>query len=167
MFWYFQQKIEKAVGDAIESDDPAQLEQILQDAGEDLHYYRDSDGGNLFHHAANAGSVEVIGYLIDAGLDVNNTDRGDNTPLIFASSIKDGDTRAEVTRMLIEAGADVNAEAYNKSVLHHHLDEWGTLGSIKLLIEAGADINGRVSDAFVWGIFGSLFNFLPSASLHT
>ncbi len=45
--------------------------------------------------------------LAQAGINVDQTDEDGNTPLIFAAA----NTRLETVKALVEAGANVNAEA--------------------------------------------------------
>lgn len=147
--YHFLQNLDVAVEEAIKSNDPAKLEKVLADADYPPLGYKNQYHGTLLHEAAELGSVEVTKYLIDAGLDIDReTDMGDGTPLLRACGNKNAETREQITRMLIEAGANVNAEAEGKSALHHHI-EYNCLNSAKLLIEAGANINSRVRDAFL------------------
>ena len=54
-----------------------------------------------------AGDLAEIGRLIEAGANVNVINRLDVTPLMIAS----GYGHTEVVKLLLEAGADVNAKA--------------------------------------------------------
>ena len=76
-----------------------------------------------------------------AGVDVNTTERG-RTALTIA--VKSGHT--EVARLLIEAGADVNAKGGFRPIIATPLEWASTYGHtdiVKLLIAEGADVNAE------------------------
>jgi len=128
---------------------------------------------SLLFQAVEAGDLELVQALIDAGADVNAALPGDGSPLIQAAV----DGALALTQLLIERGADVNlgvpgdgspliAAARNGHVevlglllqtgatidLVIEGDENpliqasgnGHLEAVKLLVVAGADVNARV-----------------------
>lgn len=66
-------------------------------------------GKTLLHFAAGAGCVEVVATLVQLGTDPNIRDRGDHTPLYCVANECASETGPAVVRLLLEAGADVNA----------------------------------------------------------
>jgi ankyrin repeat protein len=78
-------------------------------------------------------SEEVTRLLLDAGANVNQRDRRDGrSPLHYAQ-----DPRA--ARMLLERGADPNAQANDGSTPLHECAEYGNVETARLLLAAGAD----------------------------
>ncbi|MEJ2702300.1 MAG: CocE/NonD family hydrolase [Sedimentisphaerales bacterium] len=93
----------------------------------------------LYQAVAN-GDIEQIRILISKGVDVNAQDEAKFTPLHYAA--KSG--MAEITQLLLEAGAGVDVEAADKEKTPlHYAAEAGNKEVVKLLVEAGADINHK------------------------
>jgi ankyrin repeat protein len=88
------------------------------------------------------GLREVVGLLLAAGADANasfeNDDRWLQVPLYGAAGIAND---AELTRMLIEAGADPNdaGEVHGVGEALYHACEFADPTCARLLIEAGTD----------------------------
>ena len=75
-----------------------------------------------------------------AGADLNLLDDEDQTPLMVAAEWND----VGKTKLLLEAGADVNAKnCYGETALMKAAEE--NVDIVKLLLEAGADVNVRNS----------------------
>ncbi len=90
---------------------------------------------------------EVLKEMLRHHPDVNQRDSAGRTALNVLAQSAIGDKRedpAEVARLLIKAGADVNAQdnIYGNTALH----EAPNASTSKVLIEAGADINRRNRD---------------------
>ena len=90
---------------------------------------------------------EVVKAMLDHRADVTQRDSAGRTPLNVLAQSAIGDARenpAEVARLLIRAGADVNAQdhIYGNTALHEAPDAATAL----VLIESGADINRRNQD---------------------
>src|SRR5947209_15862157 len=66
-------------------------------------------GTTLLHFASGAGCLEVVALLLRLGVDPNIRGRGDHTPLYCVANECASETGAEVVRLLVRAGADVNA----------------------------------------------------------
>ena len=79
--------------------------QALLDEGQDINGALKGSDPALFHAAA-AGQVEMVQFLLDKGADVNGyTNAFKLTPLMMAASFGN----EAVVRLLIEKGAEVNA----------------------------------------------------------
>ena len=95
-----------------------------------------SDAADRYYRAIRNNDVTALRSLIKSG-DVNTRDKRDTTPLMFASAIG----TSEAMRLLIDAGADVNAKnAFDATALM-----WcaGDIYKIKLLVSNGAGVNAR------------------------
>ncbi|MHC4680639.1 MAG: ankyrin repeat domain-containing protein [Planctomycetota bacterium] len=82
------------------------------------------------HFAAEAGQVDIVGYLIAAGVDVDAENISGETPLQFAAD----KGHKEVVELLIENGA------YVSLYVAAHL---GDLAKVKSFIEDGADVDAK------------------------
>lgn len=98
----------------------------------------DRDGRTVLMHAILATPTEpsVISVLLDAGVDINAKDKGQNwTALAFAAR----DCSAEICRMLLDAGAEIEAvDIFGNTAL------WRAVmarkqENVMLLVERGAN----------------------------
>jgi uncharacterized protein len=108
------------------------------------------------------GTEEVARLLVAAGAPVEG-DSGDfETPLITAASYGD----ADVARVLIESGADIDARAAEKGAIPGgtallHAAVFGFTDVVDLLAASGAHIDGIVEAAAVGNIDGYLTDETP------
>lgn len=116
---------------------------LLINAGADLNKRVGAHGTPLDYTASLRGLTEplrgeIAQMLVDAGADV--VTGHDTNPLCAALSTGKGSAFAKV---LIKAGADVNAPSKDGTRPLHAAAVDGSVADIELLLKAGADVNGR------------------------
>lgn len=114
-------------------------------------------GESLTYAAANGDTVRVSA-LIAEGVDPNTRGRYGDTALMYAVF----DHRAVVAKILLEAGADVNAQksadgstALTQALLRAVLRPRRALATVRLLLENGADVSRRPGggrSAYEWAV---------------
>lgn len=106
----------------------------------------DSDGWTPLHLAAHYGHPETVAILLhnNAPVDIRSTNQMANTPLHAALAGR----RTEVVKILVAAGADVNAKQHGGWVPLHSAAANGERDMVDLLIARGAD-RAAVNDAGV------------------
>lgn len=82
-------------------------------------------------------SSNIIKLLINAGANVNAKDKNGNTPLMFASIIKN----SEIVNLLIKAGANVNDVNESGTTALIYAAARGDKKTVKLLLNNNADIS--------------------------
>jgi len=91
--------------------------------------------------ACRQGDAETLGRLLSNGASaaaiIDGADREGRTPLYLACDA----AHADVVKMLIEAGADVNKAGSYGCTPVYMASEGGHADVVKMLIEAGADLN--------------------------
>lgn len=113
-------------------------------------YYDDYEWANysLLHLAANDGDLEWIRYLLtDHCYNINVRDAAGRTPLHYTAGatsdalISSAKFSLEAMKLLVSAGADVNAlDDYGSSPLGYAAGE-GKIEQVKFLVKSGAQIN--------------------------
>jgi ankyrin repeat protein len=89
-------------------------------------------------NAVNKNDVAAVRSLIVQGMDVNKLDSGGDAPLVIAAY----KGYAEITRLLLEAGADVTAvDPGMKATALHAASYAGRVETAKLLIQHHIDID--------------------------
>jgi ankyrin repeat protein len=106
----------------------------------------DSNGWTPLHLAAHYGHADIVSIMLhnNAPVDIRSTNTMANTPLHAALAGR----RNDVSKMLIEAGADVNARQHGGWVPLHAAAANGDREMVDLLIARGAD-RSAINDAGV------------------
>ena len=89
--------------------------------------------------AANQGTIERVGALLDQGVAVDSRDGGQMTPLMWASLRG----HSAVASLLIDRGANFNAEGEDGSTPATWASYGGRLDILQLLVSRGADVHHR------------------------
>ena len=102
------------------------------------------DGFTALHLAAFFGKPEIARLLIDSGASVDMYTRNDfaNQPLHAAAAGR----HIEVCRVLLAAGADVNATQHGGFTPLHEAAQHGDVEMVELFLSAGADPTVTVTD---------------------
>ena len=107
---------------------------LLIDAGADLAAV-DGDGRTILHIAASGGHSDLCAQLLQMGLDPNACDVGGRTPLHSAVYFND---EPNTTYVLIDGGADVNAQDSEGISAVHWAASKGSAECLAALLNAGA-----------------------------
>ena len=93
-----------------------------------------------FFDACERGNLDKVKRFIEGGYDVNKINQRSfmpRTPLMYAA----GEGRVDVVKYLIDHGADVNKEAWNKRTALHYASKRGDLKVVEALLSKGAEID--------------------------
>jgi ankyrin repeat protein len=110
---------------------------LLVDAGADVNARSKQGMTPLLIAANNAGSAEIVRFLLSKGAKV------DSTALIAAAGAGDLD----MVRLLAEQGADINAATPSGDTPLHFAASVGNVAMVKLLLGKGANVNAATTDA--------------------
>ncbi|HEY4088779.1 MAG TPA: ankyrin repeat domain-containing protein [Bryobacteraceae bacterium] len=101
-------------------------------------------GWTLLHHAAAAGTLEIVELVLKNGAAPDLLDRGGHTPLYRVANGCASPAGPAIVRALTKAGADVNASAgVTRSTPLHAAARRGHTGIARTLLELGADPHAR------------------------
>jgi len=98
----------------------------------------DTDGYTLIHLAVLYGFVKTLIVLIENKFSVNERRSGNGSTPLFSAVFNNHE---ECVKILIEHGADVNVEAFDKQSPLHQSAESGATKCAQLLIDNKAEIN--------------------------
>ena len=122
-----------------------QTADLLRHNGAEI-YVRGHFGMYPLHAAAYSGNFELVRILIEYDpAKINAREWDGETPLFWASRatrLKDG----SVFRLLLERGADINAQTKLGWTPLHMASRRGTLEILRLLLEFGADVEAEDED---------------------
>ena len=123
-----------------------QTANLLRHNGADLDV-RGRSWARPLHAAACSGNLEVVRILIEyEPAHISDRNEYGSTPFQWASdgdNFKDG----SVLRLLLEHGADVNAQSRDGRTPLHLASHYGALEVVRLLLEHGADVEAKRYDA--------------------
>ena len=103
-------------------------------------------GRTLLHLACGAGCIEVAALLLRLGTDPSTQDRGGHTPLYCVANECASETGPKIVRMLVRAGADVNASGgITRATALHMAARRGYAEIAGALLDCGAAIEATDS----------------------
>jgi len=103
-------------------------------------------GRTLLHFGCGAGCVEVVAALLQLGTDANIQDSGGHTPLYRSANECGSERGTELVRMLVRAGADVNAcGGVTRATPLQMAARRGYIGIARELLDCGAALEARDS----------------------
>lgn len=103
-------------------------------------------GKTLLHFASGAGCLEVVTLLLELGTDPNLKERGGHTALYCLANECGSGAGPELVRVLVQAGADVNAcGGVTRATPLHMAARRGHLEIARALLDCGATIDARDS----------------------
>ncbi|CAH1999344.1 unnamed protein product [Acanthoscelides obtectus] len=95
--------------------------------------------GTLMHYSASKGHLGICHLLISAGLEIDEFDKDQNTPLMLAIS----EGRDDVVQFLIKSGADIAVKGTDGISPLHVASKQGNLRACRLLVESGSIVDRR------------------------
>lgn len=103
-------------------------------------------GRTLLHWACAAGALPVVEQLLRLGTPADLLDRGRHTPLYSVANECASANAPELVRVLVQAGADVNACAgVTRATPLHMAARRGHVETARALLECGAQRDARDS----------------------
>lgn len=127
---------------AITADDIGALEELAQMIDDFPTGKDDLTQQHWLRHAVACGSADVVARMIEQGAPVVFSDDDGYTVLHVVMERNHPDKHA-MMRLLIAAGADINAYGVNDWTPAHMAAAWNDVEALRLLHEAGADFSIR------------------------
>lgn len=112
------------------------VKEIIRDTPDQANAYA-KDGFQPLGLASFFGHTEVVKYLLSAGAEVNSTSKNENHVMPLHSSV--ARQNLEITRILLNHGADVNAAQADDFTPLHEAVQNGQVDMVQLLLDYGAD----------------------------
>jgi truncated hemoglobin YjbI len=99
-------------------------------------------GRTLLHDAAAVGCLPIVEGLLSLGADPDGCDSGQHTPLYSVGNECSPERASEAARLLVHAGADVNArDGAKRCTALHMAARRGNVAAAAAFLELGADID--------------------------
>jgi ankyrin repeat protein/truncated hemoglobin YjbI len=98
----------------------------------------------LLHNVAGQGNLSIVEFLLHLGADPNARDQSGHTPLYFVGNASYGVNGADAVRILIQGGANVNAQEQLKHCTALHMAaRRGNIPVAEALLDCGAQREAR------------------------
>ena len=143
-----------------------ELVELLANAGGNLSYKGGRLKSNLLMFAIDSGSIPIVQYLIQKGVNINEADESGWFPLTLAVVYSLND----IAKILVDAGADLNIKFYGEPLIIFAIyPYYYNTEMFKYFIDNGVDVDAQDSDgktALYWAISYEnfeAFDFLVSA----
>lgn len=132
---------------AVAIGDKAQVARLLKENPKSANA-RAADGYPALHFAVGMNDIEIVKALLSAGVDVDIPNKSEDTGYVDETALHNAAFwgRLEIGRLLIEAGADVNALTQQKSTPLHSAARMTNVEFARLLLENGAKIDSQDRD---------------------
>ncbi|MBI5249576.1 MAG: ankyrin repeat domain-containing protein [Desulfomonile tiedjei] len=117
---------------------PDRIEQLLRQ-GADVNAKNPDDRATALTTAVQRDHVGAVRVFLAHGARVNDKDILGYTPLMYA-------TNAQIARMLVEKGADVNTRGKDHMTPLISVSSKGALEVAKILVSKGADVNAKLGN---------------------
>ena len=128
------------------SSQPALLDYVRQRlvASPELVRERYTSERTILHEVAGQGSLSIVELLLHLGADPDTRDQWGHTPLYFVGNASHGVHGSDVVRVLIQSGANVNAQERLKHCTALHMAaRRGNVPVAQALLDGGADLEAR------------------------
>ncbi len=124
----------------------AHVAHMLQDNPESANLK--GQNGPLLHIAVSMNYPAIVQHILDAGGDVEIANEGKRVGAAYETALHVAawNSRYEIAKLLIDAGADVNSRNHTKSTPLHFAATRSHLPLIRLLLESGAQIDAQNED---------------------
>jgi ankyrin repeat protein/truncated hemoglobin YjbI len=101
-------------------------------------------GRTLLHEVAGNGSLAIMELLLRLGADPNTVDQAERTPLYYVGNECNRESGSDIVRMLVQAGADVDAQENLKHCTALHMAaRRGNIRVAEALLDCKANIEAR------------------------
>ena len=129
--------------DSIEAGNLTKVKLLLKAEPNLLNTTREN-GDTPLHFAAYAGQRDIVLYLLEHNVPVNQTNKGNATALLYAVYFG----HKEIAEILLDKGADCNSADFSGRTSLHHAASNGRLDIVQLLLKNGAEIDMRAKPYF-------------------
>ena len=103
----------------------------------------EADARDDLHSAAARGDTETVEEMLSTGWDANTSNRGDETPLMWAANRASGPNHIAVMKLLLQKKAKPDARDQHGFTALMGASQKGNVDAIRTLVAGRADVNAR------------------------